>query len=750
MHRLLRRILKKSGLSPDTVPSIEGWKKFLDKLDETYISHDEDRYLLERSLEISSQEMEQLLEASKESYQRRISALIKVIPDLIFYVDEDGKYLDVLSRGKDDLLYLPRDEIIGRRIDEIFPPEYAKLFYEATVEAIRTNSLKIINYPMNLKNERCFYEARIMPTNIKENGKRTTITIVRDMTAQKKSTEYLNVIKKIFEDATEGIMIASREGHYLEVNDAFCRMLGIMKHQLPGYRLVDFRPFFDDETMENIVSSLEEKNLFHGEVTIRRRDATKLLAWLSIDTVFNEKGEATYRVAMLTDISELQSSREKLHFTATHDMLTKLPNRMHLFERLDGALKRAKRYGGKGALFFIDLDNFKEINDTAGHGAGDRVLIECSRRIKNVLRETDTFGRLGGDEFLLITENIKQADASMHVAQKILREINHPFVVGEESYDLGASIGIAFFPDDSSEAEELVQFADMAMYRAKEKGKNRFQYYSKSLDSNVKRHYMIERALKDALRRESYYLLYQPQLGLKKEKVTGVEALLRVDETILGLISPAEFIPIAEESDLIIKIGKWVFKECCRQIVRWRKEGIEDLLVAVNLSRKQLMDESWSAFVETTIQRYDVDPSNIEFEITETTFMHSKKQGYRTITSLQKMGFRFSIDDFGTGYSSLANLKQFTLDKLKIDRTFIMDIEKNESDRAIVKASIALAKALGLSTIAEGVETEKQKEILKEMGCDEMQGYLFSKPVPPTHIASLLRKRDKKMEESTS
>jgi len=438
MHRLLRRILKKSGLSVDRVPSSEGWSKFLEKVDETFVSNDEDRYLLERSLEISSKEMEELLEASKESYQHRISALIKVIPDLIFYVDEDGRYLDILSQGRDEFLYIPRNRIIGKKMDEIFPKEYSRIFYDATKEAIETNQLKIINYSMAVKAERRFFEARIMPTNIKENGKCTTIAIVRDMTAEKKSIEYLNVIKKIFEDATEGILIASRDGDYLEINDAFCRMLGIEKDRLPGFRLKDFSCFLDRATMEHIYRSIDKKNYFHGEVTVIRDDGSKLLAWLTIDTVFNENGEATYRVAMLTDISELQASREKLRFTATHDALTKLPNRTLLFERLDEALKRAKRNEKSGALFFIDLDNFKEINDTAGHSAGDKVLVECAERIKNVLRESDIFGRLGGDEFLLIIENIPHIDAPMYVAKKILGVINQPFEVGEESFELGA------------------------------------------------------------------------------------------------------------------------------------------------------------------------------------------------------------------------------------------------------------------------------------------------------------------------
>jgi len=738
MHRLLRRILKKSGLAADTTPSIDEWHKFLEKLDDTFVNNDEDRYLLERSLDISSKEMEELLEASKESYQQRITALIKVIPDLIFYVDEDGRYLDILSQGRDELLYLPRDEVIGRKIDEIFPPEYAKMFFDATREAIETNRLKIINYPMIVKHERLFFEARIMPTNMKESGKRTAITIVRDMTAEKKSIDYLNVIKKIFEDATEGILIASTDGNYFEVNDAFSRMLGVEDGELSDFSMENFSRFFDQETMNNIVRMIENKNFFHGEVTILRENHPNLLAWLTIDTVFNESGEATHRVAMLTDISELQKSREKLHFTATHDALTQLPNRMLLFERLQEALKRSKRSAYGGALFFIDLDNFKEINDTAGHSAGDKVLLECSQRIQNILRESDIFGRLGGDEFLLIVENVDHIDAPMYIAKKIIQEINRPFHVGNEVYELGASIGISLFPEDSNDKDELIQFADMAMYRAKEKGKNRFQYYSRSLDNNVKRHYMIERALKDALRHGNFYILYQPQLDLKTERVTGVEALLRVNETIIGLIPPAEFIPIAEESDLIIKIGKWVFEECCRQIVEWNEKGVKDILVAINLSRRQLMDENWSSFVEEMIGKYGIDHTSIEFEITETTFMHSKKSGYRTIEKLQNMGFKFSIDDFGTGYSSLANLKQFTVDKLKIDRSFVMDIETNESDRAIVNASIALAHALGVTTIAEGVETAAQKKILSEMGCDEMQGFYFSKPRKAKDITPLL------------
>ena len=471
MHRLLRRVLKKNGLKPDETPSREKWKAFLEKMDEIFVSNDEDRYRSERSLEISSREMEELLKASRERFQQRLAALTKVIPDLIFYVDEEGRYLDIISQGREDMLFLPKEEIIGHTMQEIFPWEYTSKFMEATRKAIETNQFTVFTYAMQGRTGKRFFEARIMPTNIKENGKRTSIAIVRDMTAERKSIDYLKVIKKIFEDATEGILIVSAENYNMEVNDAFCRMLGIPREEFPGGKLRDYADFFDKETMDRIVRMMEERNFFNGEVKIHKPDGSELLAWLTIDTVFSDEGEKAYRVAMLTDISELQKSREQLHFTATHDVLTKLPNRTLLFQHLEKALERSRTRKYGGALLFIDLDNFKEINDTAGHSAGDRVLLECARRIRQSLREGDILGRLGGDEFLLIIENIDNTDAPMHVAKKVIEEIHRPFHVGNDIFELGASIGIALFPEDSNDLGELIQFADMAMYRAKEKGK---------------------------------------------------------------------------------------------------------------------------------------------------------------------------------------------------------------------------------------------------------------------------------------
>jgi len=740
MHRLLKRILKKTGIDPREVPGKEAWNRFLNKLDAVFVSSDEDRYLLERSLEISSQEMQELLDSSRERYRQRIAALVDVIPDSIIYIDEEGRYLEVISKGaQDDLFHKPQEEVIGKKIDEVFSGEHAELFLNTVHKAFKENRLQVITYPWESRSGRRFCEARIMPTDIRENGKRMSLAIIRDMTAERKSIEYLNVIKKIYEDATEGIWIASFDENYLEANDAFLRMLGISRDELPGIRLKDQRRFFDADTLKNITDRLKSDGYFSGEVLIRREGMSDLLTWLTLDTVFDEKGHSTYRVAMLTDISELKKSREELRFTATHDLLTHLPNRSFLFERLEEILKRSEKYRVGGALFFIDLDNFKEVNDRAGHGAGDWVLQECARRIKSVLREGDVFGRLGGDEFLLIIENIENIEAPMHVAKKIIREIEKPFRFEQEVFDLGASIGIAIFPRDSRKREVLIQYADMAMYRAKKGGKNRFMYYSRALDKDVKRHYQIERILKEALDHQNFFLLYQPQLDLESERIIGVETLLRIEKTEIGPLHPGEFIPIAEESGLILKIGRWVFEECCRQILRWKEEGLDVPMVAINLSRSLLVDERWNQFVAETIRRYGIDPSEIEFEITETTFMHSRGFGHAAIKELRDMGFSLSIDDFGTGYSSLANLKEFTVNKIKIDRIFVQDMNSNVSDRAIVESSIALAHAFGLRSIAEGVETSEQKEVLKKLGCDEMQGFLFSRPVSADRIAQLLK-----------
>jgi len=552
---------------------------------------------------------------------------------------------------------------------------------------------------------------------------------------------YLLVFKKIFKEATEGIAIHFLDEDRIEANPALCRMLQQSCSEVNRWNLRDFALHFDPRTRMTVRKELETNGSYHGEAILTASDHTPITVWLTIDTIYNDATrQPTHRVAMITDISQLEASRRQLHFIATHDQLTQLPNRTMLIKKLDLILARHRRDHQKGALLFIDLDNFKTINDTAGHAVGDHVLIECTSRIARQLRPHDTFGRLGGDEFLIILEGLHHRESAAYMARKILHALKKPFHCDEKVFELGASIGIAFFPQHGIRSEPLIHHADLAMYQAKKRGKNRFFYYNESLERTIHTNHRIEQALRSALEHDGFHLLYQPIIDAMTGRVVSVEALLRMnDTTVPSHNEPDVFIAIAEQSGLILKIGQWVFHEACRQLAEWRTEGVEDLVVAVNVSRRQLNDESWDDFVHETLHQYHLSPAQIDLEITETALMTSPGSGVEAIRRLKRAGFHISIDDFGTGFSSLSNLKNFSMDKLKIDKSFIRGIMTNGSDHAIVAASITLGHAMGLTVIAEGVETDAQRRKLLQSGCDEIQGFLLGRPGTAEETLRLLR-----------
>jgi len=548
------------------------------------------------------------------------------------------------------------------------------------------------------------------------------------------------LVRKTIAESSDGILILSPGWEKGVYNRAFQRLLGLTG-EVSLDRIEALEPYIDPKDFESCIETFRQEKRCEKKVRILQNVEEPLQARIRIDTFTNGKNGQEFVIVTLGRLCEANASNWLRYVPASHDPLTGLPNRLMLLEYIEQALERAIRQEQIGALFFIDLDNFKEINDTMGHAAGDKVLIECARRIRSVVRKSDIFGRLGGDEFLLIVEGIKGPDSLMNIAQKIIREINRPFHVKGYEYRLGVSIGIATFPQDSRNGAELLQCADLAMYRAKKSGKNRYEFYSKRLDEEVKRHATIQKALRYALDHEGFYLVFQPQLDLHSERLVGLEVLLRIDERIAGPLMPSEFIPIAEESELILHLGRWVFRTCCQQIHQWsRLYSLNGLRISINLSQRQLGDPGWVRYVDEYLRRYKIDPSLIEFEITETAFVASKELGYQTIRNLQRLGCKIAIDDFGTGYSSLSTLKEFTIDKLKIDQSFIEDIVQNSIDRTIVKASIAMAQAMGLSTIAEGVETTDQKRMIKMLGCSQIQGYLVSKPKRADEILGCLQK----------
>lgn len=452
-------------------------------------------------------------------------------------------------------------------------------------------------------------------------------------------------------------------------------------------------------------------------------------------------GKPLYSV-ILNDITMRKRDEERLKFLANYDPLTSLPNRSLFNQRLERALAHAQRYNKELAVLFMDLDRFKNINDTLGHEAGDSVLKEVAARLMNCVREIDTVARLGGDEFVILIEQITDVRQAGNVGQKLIRVMAEPLLLGGHECSVTASIGISTYPVDGEDGAALLKNADIAMYRAKEQGKNNAQFYAPAMNIHSLERLSLESGLRRALQREEFLLHYQPKVDIASGRITGMEALVRWKRPETGMISPAAFIPLAEETGLIVGIGEWVLKAACEYNYTWHRHGLPPLRVAVNLSARQFAQASLVRDVARILDMSGLQPEALELEITESMVMGSPEQAIQTLRQLKSMGISLSIDDFGTGYSSLGYLKRFPLDHIKIDRSFIKDIPEDNDDATITKTIIAMAHNLRLKVIAEGVETEAQMNFLREYGCDEMQGYYFSRPLPGNEFTALLRSRE--------
>ena len=738
MHRKIEFLMNEVGVTYNNTPQERSWQTFLRKLDTLCDKIDKHYALLEESLEIYTKKFHMLSQRTSAEYER----IFHVFPDTIFSVDKHLEHVKIHAVGKQNYFDIERGEYRMETLrNTIFPPTMYEESIRYIESAIRKRKFRRYFFSAIPQNGmRMFYEMRIEPFE-KESGESDgALCIVTDITKQRFSIEYLKVIRKIFDEALEGIMIVSLTGNgRIETNRTFWKIVGkVSFSSAQRFDLEKLAEYFERKDKKAMFESIERTGSFHSELPMRREDGKSLWVWLSVNTIYNDYKEPLYRVVMLTDISQLKASREKLHFAATHDPLTQLPNRAMIFERLQEAVAQAKRSKETGAVLFIDLDNFKTINDTAGHKMGDKVLVESAQRIKRLLGEHDTAGRFGGDEFIVIMRRISEKEASERLAKNILKAFEEKVRFDGHEYEIGASIGIAYFPDDAENAETLIQHADTAMYSAKAHGKNRYCLYGKAAsDIRLQRKNTVNAFLRKALNEGGFELLFQPQFDLFSQEVTAVEALLRLDKKI-GYSHPSEFIAVAEESGQISEIGRWVFESCCKQYRSWRDGALKQVKISVNLSAKQLYDGEWCDFVRDTIETYAVAVDMIEFEITEETLMRVLKENPKVMKCLQSIGFAFVIDDFGTGYSSLPHLKNLAITKLKIDKRFIDEINGNDEKRSIVKATIAMADALDIKTVAEGVETYEQTELLRQLHCDGVQGYYFAKPESAEKIAALL------------
>ncbi|MDD2367315.1 MAG: EAL domain-containing protein [Desulfuromonadaceae bacterium] len=439
------------------------------------------------------------------------------------------------------------------------------------------------------------------------------------------------------------------------------------------------------------------------------------------------------------DITERKRAQTALYSLAHHDNLTGLPNRILLEDRIVQAKALAHRQKTGFALLFLDLDRFKIINDTLGHSVGDELLRMVASRLQRTLRETDTVARIGGDEFIILLVNTKSKDDVLLLAEKIMKSLTVPFNLREHELFVTTSLGACMYPEDEEDTESIMKKADIAMYHAKALGRNNFQFYNNQMDQNASRRFVISNSIRNGLERKEFRLYYQPKVDVTSGRIVAMEALLRWDHPELGLLSPLEFIQLAEENGLIVELGEWVLREACRQNVQWHNEGILDLRVAVNLSGYQLQHHSLIPSIKRVLGDTGISANNLEFEITESVVMQNPDYAIKILSEITEMGIHISIDDFGTGYSSLAHLKRFSVNTLKIDKSFVKDVSLNSTDAAIASAIIAMGNSLNLNVIAEGVETQEQYDFLKENNCGQVQGFLFSRPLPSDEFVKVFK-----------
>ena len=544
--------------------------------------------------------------------------------------------------------------------------------------------------------------------------------------------------------AAIGIAHVDNSGRFSYANPQLCHMLGYSQGELLGMSVKQISHPNDANVTDEVRDKLRrgEVDSFKMEKRYLRKDGTTI--WVAL-TIAARRDEARHRisdVSIVEDISARKLAEERVQYLATHDGLTGLPNRALFAELASLAMESARRHDCKMALLYIDLDRFKTINDSLGHDAGDVLLREMASRFRECLRGSDVVARLGGDEFVVLLPEVSGHAQAALVARMLLSAAMRPVEIHQQECRVTASIGICLHPQAGQDDQAVMRNADMAMYAAKEEGKNTYQFYSPAMQAHTGGRLAIETQLRHALERNEFSLHYQAKVQLDTDSITGVEALLRWNNPELGAVSPVQFIPVAEETGLIVPIGRWVLRTACMQNAQWGREGLPPVQVCVNLSLRQLEHTGLIEDIQAVLAESGLPPHLLELELTESMIMHNTERAVRILMDIKALGVRLAIDDFGTGYSSLAQLKRFPIDTLKVDRSFIREVTRDAGDRAITEAIIAMGKTLSLTIVAEGVETPEQKAFLRERACDEMQGYYFSTPVRPDEFAALLRKQD--------
>ena len=550
-------------------------------------------------------------------------------------------------------------------------------------------------------------------------------------------TLYSNMV----ELAAIGISHVDVNGRFVHVNRRLCDMLGYTREELLERSVVDISHPDDRSETDKGRQRLQagEIDSFKIEKRYLRKDGTPIWVHLTIAAQRAADGRRLNDISIVEDITERREAQSRVQYLATHDEMTGLANRTLFQELLSNAIATGNRYGRRFAVLFIDLDRFKIINDSLGHEGGDQLLKEMAARLKANVRESDVLARFGGDEFVLLANEVPDRATASLIARNLLLLTMKPVRIVGQQCRVTASIGVAMYPEDAADVNALMKHADMAMYRAKEEGKNGFQFYSPSIGAVSEKRLQFEAGLRDAIGHDELSLHYQAKVDIGSGQIRGVEALLRWTNAEFGEVAPAQFIPIAEESGLIVPLGLWALRTACAQAVAWLEQGLPPLSMAVNLSPRQFLDPGLVESIRRALVDTGMPPNMLELEITESVMLHDIETAVKKLMAIRALGVKLAVDDFGTGYSSLSQLKRFPIDSLKIDRSFIKGIPTDKDDMAITEAILALGKTLGVTIVAEGVETLEQQNFLRRHACHEMQGFYFSRPIPPEQFADFYR-----------
>lgn len=693
--------------------------------------------LIEQSAHLVSIAIERKLSDAKllES-ESRMRAIIKYEPECIKTIDTNGILIDMNPAGLEMIEADSLDQVSGRPVLDVIAPEYRESYANLLERVISGETVQMEYEVLGLNGGRRWLETHAVP--MKDNGQTMHLAVTRDISERKKAEEKLHLAASVFTHAREGIVITDANGTILDINDAFSRITGYSRDEIIGQnpRILSSKRQ-EKKFYATMWRDLLEKGHWYGEIWNRRKNGEIYAEMLTISSIVDSQGNIQHYVALFSDITMLKEHEHHLERIANYDALTALPNRSLLADRMKNAISQALRRKQPLAVIYLDLDGFKNINDSYGHDVGDQLLIALSARMGHILRQGDTLARLGGDEFVAVLIDLESTAASIPLINRLLKAAAEPVSIGNCLLNISASLGITFYPQSEEvDADQLLRQADNAMYQAKLAGKNRYHIFDLEQDRNIRGHHESVERIRQALKNEEFVLYYQPKVNMRTGSVIGAEALIRWKHPTDGLLSPAVFLPIIENHPLAIDIGEWVIITALNQLELWHSQGL-NIPVSVNIGARQLQQEDFVRRLRGFLLEYPtISPSYLELEVLETSALEDINRVSRVMEECRKLGVNFALDDFGTGYSSLTYLKRLPISLLKIDQSFVRNMLDDPDDLAILEGVIELANAFRREVIAEGVETVEHGEMLLQLGCELAQGYGIARPMPSHELSA--------------